>query len=133
MTSGATLSSCFPLKLYASGGGRDEARYGPQQRRLSGAVCSEDRDHFPGVDFKGYVPKGLERSVACLYSVNAKQHVAPPGKPRSPALLFATSAGVPFGDVGAVIENDDAVRHAHHHAHLVLDEADRDARLLDLS
>jgi hypothetical protein len=37
----------------------------------------------------------------------------------------------PLGDDAAVVEDDDAVGHAHDHRHVVLDEEDRDPLLLD--
>jgi hypothetical protein len=67
----------------------------------------------------------------CAPAAGLRSAVTPEVGLDDPAVVADRFRGT-LGELPAVVEDGDAVREPHHHAHVVLDEEDRDAGVADL-
>ena len=126
--------------------------------RLARAVGADERDDLALLDRQRHALEGVDVAVVGVDVVDFEQRhrqtVGAPGSPGFAALALAALGdaevrraaapevglddawvrldlgGVALGDLLAVVEHRDALRDAHDHPHLVLDEEDRDPQLV---
>ena len=119
--------------------GRPRGRTSPEsvrsRDRLAGAVGAQHGgDARPAATSKVTPSSARDRAVARVTerrsTPRASRPSTPRGRRRARAGRPGTSAGVPVGDAAAEVEHDDAVAHAHHEVHVVLDEQHRECRPL---
>ena len=109
-------------------GDRLDAGEAAQQRGLAGAVGADDGDDLAGVDREVDAVQHLDAAVAGAQALDVKH-----GRPPVPEVglddlgVAADDRGLALGDLLAVVEDDDVVRDAHDHLHVVLHEQDGDA------
>ena len=116
-----------PRKVIAAAGDRLDAGEAAEQRGLAGAVGADDGDDLAGVDREVDAVQHLDAAVAGAQALDVK-HGRPPVRRAEVGLddlgVAADDRGLALGDLLAVVEDDDVVRDAHDHLHVVLHEED---------
>ena len=124
-------------------GGRTTPAIALRRGRLAGAVGADQRDTSPSSTHEIDPLDRRDGAVRDLEPVELEGAARPSnrrcgpaavvarrrarGRPRSPRSSSRIVFGRALGDLAAVVEHRDAVRDAHHHAHVVLDQETVDA------
>ena len=130
-----SISPCFGVK---QAGDRAE------RRRLSGPVAADERHDFAFVDVERDAAQRLDRAVGdaqifdrqewhcdtSLLRFRLAGRGRRPDTPRSPSDRSGSPAGVPLAIVTPWSSTDDPLADIHHEPHVVIDQQDRNRKLL---